>query len=106
MHIYNNYGGGMYIINSSYISVSDCDFTNNDAISGGVMHIERTTELTMFGVIIAENNNGKLAVIYLQDSIAIFSGILMAFNNVGSLFLVRSNATITGNASFISYSSF
>ena len=102
------FGGGMYIINSSHISVSDCDFTNNDASSGGVMHIERTIELTMFGVIIAENNSGDLAVIYLciQDSIAIFSGILTAFNNIGSLFLVRSNATITGNASFINCLSF
>ena len=99
-----SYGGGMYIYNSSHIFVSDCNFSNNNAKNGGVMHIERTTELTMFGVIIAENNSGDLAVIYLQDSIAIFSGILTAFNNIGSLFLVRSNTTITGNASFINCS--
>ena len=47
----------------------------------------------------------SLAVIYLQDSIGIFSGTLTALNNIGSVFLVRSNATFIRSASFINCSS-
>ena len=65
----------------------------------------KSATLNMSGLIIIKNNMADLGVIYLEEIVAIFSGTIIFINNLGSLFILKSNVNFTGNCTFVNCSS-
>ena len=99
------WGGAVYTIMGS-VNIDTSEFTKNTIrFHGGAIHAQRTT------VIISGNkfsgNGAEAGVVYFFESVVSFLCDVTFINNSGSIFLFRSNLTITeGSSTEVTSSSF
>lgn len=96
---------GGVIHTHSNVNISQSNFTNNEAGSGCVLDVNNYVTITTYGSVIINNNKAGLGLIFLANSIAVFSGNITYTNNIGSIYIIRSNVTFNGRCVFVNCSS-
>lgn len=116
----NNYGGAIYIKNTEFVSLIDCEFSNNKAYLGGAIYIENASpylELIKFngntatgagGAIYFENCNHELSssawLLELIDNSANNGGAIFASNSTlrfGNVLGIRNKSLQAGAFGFL-----
>ena len=94
--------GGVLFSQNSCINISASTFRNNKAkYLGAVLHLDIRSIITVDDAIFTSNEADQ-GIIYLVESAGVFQGNTKISDNVGSLLMYYSNATIKENTTFIS----
>ena len=101
---FNSNSGTVLYSESSTITLSDCNFTNNSSPVGAVIYANAHTTIQYHNrLLIDDNSANDYAAIYLSQSEfrGNDSGHLTFSNNVGSMLMFNSNITFSGFAKFV-----
>ena len=74
---------GGVIHTHSNVNISQSNFTKNEAGSGCVLDVDNYVTITTYVSVIINSNKAGLGVIFLANSIAVFSGNVTYTNNIG-----------------------
>jgi len=104
------YGGGMYnegeFLNELSLSISNCSFVNNHAISGGAIYSD-SADIEVTNCTFDQNGGLQGGAVYTMNSAPIFTFCIFTDNNAanrGGAMVNQSSDAVVSNCQFISNS--